>query len=274
MKITYKTKKWDKEIAHNIEVRNEINKPDVSMEQANIDFLIDEYISTQGNEEKAVNDYRVRDLVSLYYLISGQYYLASETAWMLCEDAQKSAEYLYLYLLSKRKAYDLQKSGVEITNPAVEKGLQRVKEIRMAVYSAIAIGEVELFEDYLEQLPIIFSIYNNDYERARVLVNELSDNPDETREVYYQDEKFLKNILKALLNKDEKMFNEELIKRVKKLRRNMVGYLTVVDITSIALIKLAEKCGLSCTFDIIEIPKYFLSEEFNVDKQAFDLPCV
>lgn len=274
MKIAYKTKKWDNEVAQSIDFINAVNAPDVSEGQPDINFLIEEYNATKCDTEIAVNDYRVHDVVSLYYLIGNQYYLAADTAWMVYENAQKSADYLYLYLLAKRKAYDLQKSGVEITNPAVAKGLQSVRELRIMVYSAIAIGEAELFEEYLKQLPIIYSLYNGDYETARVLVNEIADSPDEAREVYYRDEKFLKNIFIALLDRNEKLFNEELIKRIKKLRRNMVDYLTVVDITSIAIIKLAEKCGLSCNFDIIEIPKYFFSRDFNIDKQSLTLPCI
>ena len=95
---------------------------------------------------------------------------------------------------------------------------------------------------------------------------------DESREVYYTRQQHLKKIYQAIIEKNEKAFNEELIKRIKKCRKNMVGYLTIVDIVSIALIKIAKKAGLNYTFDVIEIPKMYFDETYKIDKEKVKLP--
>ena len=52
----------------------------------------------------------------------------------------------------------------------------------------------------------------------------------------------------------------------------MIGYLTSVDIVSVALIKLAGREGIHYNFDVIEIPKGFFDSSFFVDKDKFKLP--
>lgn len=128
-----------------------------------------------------------------------------------------------------------------------------------------------------------FPIFNDDnnliclmlkqnYDKAKQLIDMLPDEVDESREIYYSKQKHLKNIYKAIVNHDEKVFNEELVKRIKKYRRNMVGYSTIIDIVSIALIKMAKLADVKCTVDVIEIPKMFFDKSYVIDKEKVKLP--
>lgn len=264
IKILYKTKKWDKEITECNKVREKIkeNYGTSSIEQLNINYFIKEYLSKKG---------RISDLISLYYQIGGQYYLMAETEWLLCNNAETCAVNLYLYLLSKKISYDLLSSGEKTKNLAIERSMLNNKDFKLIFCTAIALNQFELFEDYQDRCPIITSLYQGKYDYAKILVNQLPETVCEDREVYYKDDEHLKNIYLSILNRDEQKFNEELLVRIKKLRKNMVGYLTIVDVVSIALIKIAEKQGLKYNFDVIEIPRFFI-DNFEFDFKSYKLP--
>lgn len=83
---------------------------------------------------------------------------------------------------------------------------------------------------------------------------------------------FLNKMYMAIIEHDEKSFNEELAKRIKKYRRNMVGYSTIIDVVSIALIKMAEREEIHCTVDVIEIPEQFFDGTCKIDKDKDKLP--
>ena len=191
--------------------------------------------------------------------------------WLIFNDAQKSAIDLYLYLLSKKKSYDLMKTGEKSKNPAIQRAMYNGRDYKLMICTAIALDQIELIQDYKDYCPIITSIYLQNNERAKELVERIPESVDNSREVYYIEDKFLKKIYLAILQKDENMFNEELVNRIKKLRSNMVGYLTIIDIISICLIKLGNKQGLNCKFNVIEIPEYFVNSE-GVDFTKYKLP--
>ena len=75
----------------------------------------------------------------------------------------------------------------------------------------------------------------------------------------------------AIINQDEEAFNEELKKRIKKYRRNMVDYTILFDAVSIAMIKFARRRGMNYTFSVAEIPEYFLDMDIRVDKEKYRL---
>ena len=75
----------------------------------------------------------------------------------------------------------------------------------------------------------------------------------------------------AIIEKDEKKFNEELMKRIKLYRKNSVDYAILFDVISVAMIKLAKRRGISYTFSVAEIPEFFLDMERRVDKEKYKL---
>lgn len=52
----------------------------------------------------------------------------------------------------------------------------------------------------------------------------------------------------------------------------MVGYSTIIDIVSIALIKIAQKVGIEYKVDVVEIPKVFFDESYKIQKDRIRLP--
>lgn len=269
MKILYKTKKWDKDIAQTKEMTEKfIERHGISPEQFNINNNISKHMKCKAEK----NGNAVCDYISLYFIIGGEYEIASGTSWLLYNNIDDCVGNLYLYILSMKKAYDLTKSGNTTQNIAVEKAISSGDEIYLIAHSAMAIDKFNLWSDYSCKIQILTAFYQDNLELARKLVEQLPDNVDDYREVYFYDDKFLKKIYLAILDKDEVRFNDELLNRIKKLRRNMVGYLTYVDVVSISLIKLAKKQGLNYNFDIIEIPKYFFSDDFKIDTDRYMLP--
>lgn len=270
-KIIYKTKKWDKEIIQINKVRKKLkeNYGLSSTEQLNINSYLVNYRKYKATQIESSDDYF--DFISLYSQMGMQYYLASGKSWLLYSDIDSCIGNLYLFILSMKKAYDLQKDGKITRNPAVENAMDG-DEIYLIAHSAMAIHQFSLWSNYSPKIKILTAFYQENLELARKFVEQLPDNVEDDREVYFYDDKFLKKIYLSILDKDESRFNDELLNRVKKLRKNPVGYLTYVDVVSISLINLAKKQGLNYNFDVIEIPKYFLSDDLKIDKDKYLLP--
>jgi len=267
MNILFKSKKWDKEKDEAIRNRNEFYSHNnvsnnIPIEEININNYIKGYLSGNG---------LIKDLNSLYYQIGNQYYFMAISDWLMFNDAQKSAIDLYLYLLSKKKSYDLMHNGEKSKNPSIQRAMHNGRDYKLMMCTAIALDQFELIQAYKDYCPIITFIYQQNNERAKELVERIPESVDNSREVYYIEDKFLKKIYLAILHKDEAMFNEELVNRIKKLRKNMVGYLTIIDIISISMIKLGNKQGLNCNFNVIEIPEYFVNSD-GIDFTKYKLP--
>jgi len=144
-------------------------------------------------------------------------------------------------------------------------------EFDYALYELIAVAETN-FSIFNRDDNLICLMLKQKYDDAKKIIDMLPDIVDDSNEVYYVNQKFLKNIYKAIVDGDEKKFNEEIVKRIKKYRRNMVGYSTIIDVVSIALIKMAMKAGIECNVDVIEIPKMFFDESNKIDKDSVKLP--
>ncbi len=161
-----------------------------------------------------------------------------------------------------------------------EKGFKEVyisdyeaTNIDYSLFCLIACNEMpeELVNKETENL--IMLMLNQDFELAKRILDtiEVNEKGDGCEWEYY-DSSYLKPTYMAIINHDEKAFNEGLEKRIKKYRTNMVGYSVIVDVVSIALIKIAKKAGIDCTVDVVEIPKQFLSEERLINPEECKLP--
>lgn len=54
----------------------------------------------------------------------------------------------------------------------------------------------------------------------------------------------------------------------------MVGYSTIIDYVSIALIKVAKRKNFECNINVVEIPDMFFSEEIFLDREKLELPLI
>lgn len=255
MVIGYKGSKWDKEVANYQKMIKEtngaINKNEL--------FTINKFVNSGS-----------KDYLRLFSRLSGNY--------------ERMATYYYLDDINSRevKKYTyLSGYAMLITKYLYEKGVRTeyneiienvIKDIDFAIYQLIATGEVDNPFMVNQENNLILLMYHQKYEQAKELLYQLEDRTDEAKEIYYVKPEFLKKIYMAIIEHDEKKFNQELVTRIKKYRKNMVGYSTIVDVVSVALIKIAERAGLHCTVDVIEIPKQFFDKGIVIDKDEDKLP--
>ncbi len=266
MSILYCTKKYEKEVLHN----QKMGGPDLYLK--NLETEIDEYLYPEKQRWGGIDD-----AVSFYHMIGGTYALLSRDHY-LAKDILGTVKYLYLFVLAMAKSFDHKRAGVKITNISIQNGFDRERNIEKAMFSAYLLGDPKLFEQYGDNLgcEIIKVMYNEDYEKADALVEQLP----ETAEIYANDRywtayccqsKYLKAIYRALLDKDEKAFNKALTERIKILRRY---YVLGFDIAALSIIKLARKLGIDYNFDVIEIPKELLGDLSAYPFDEWQLPNV
>lgn len=257
MKIDFEGKKWHKEISQFKKIKKEINGK----------FNNNEEVHIKQFKELEEKDYLrlYSRLASAYKGMARYYYLDDITNIIMLQYTYLSG----LALVLVKKMYD---GGIR--NNYIEIIENQLDEIDYALFQLIATNQLE--PQYLEIAddPLITAMYQEQYDQAKQIIDAI---PDPTKEqdsqsVYYLSPMFLKYIYLAIINHDEKAFNEELAKRIKKYRRNMVGYSTIIDIVSIALIKMAKKVGIECNVDVIEIPKIFFDESCVIDKEKVKLP--
>lgn len=271
-KIQYKYRKWDKEIKESTAIKA------IDLQHKNIQTTIDLYLNPEKFDEEIIRDIRIHDPASFFNQLGLSYFILSGDKYMLENDAVAGIGYLYLYVKALARSYELELSGVVITNPAIESRHSQKKDLEWISFAAAAIGRLELFEKYGDGIgcELIKAMYHKDYDKARQLVLELPDTEkmyEENKrfESYYYGYIFMKDLYLSILNKDEKAFNDALIRRLKNVR---TGYVMPIDIVSISMIRFAKSVGLECKFDAIEIPKAFCADDLFIDEEKYKLPDV
>ena len=255
MKINYKGNKWDKEVLK----YQKMIKQSKGIINKNELYTIDKFLKDNSN-----------DYLRLYSRLSGNYERMATYCYLDDVNNIDVKKYTYLSgyaMLITKFLYD---KGIRtIYNEIIEKD---ISDIDYALYQLIAVEELDNPYIVSEEYNLIMLMYHQKYDQAKLLLEQLTDTPDESNEIYYINPEYLKKIYMAIIEHDENSFNEELAKRIKKYRKNMVGYSTIVDIVSVALIKMAEKEGIHCTMDVIEIPKLFFDKTLMINKDEAKLP--
>lgn len=254
MKLEYKGKKWDKEVAayrKMINATKAINKNEL--------FTIKKFLD--GNS---------KDYLRLFSRLSSNYERMATYYYLEDVNSEEVKKYTYLsgYALLLTKC--LYEKGLRTEyNDIIE---HTIKNIDFAIYQLIAAEGIDnpYISTQEDQLPML--VYHRKYEQAKSLLEQLADKPDEAKEIYYVRPEFLKQIYMAIIEHDEARFNEELAIRITKYRKNIVGYSTIIDVVSVALIKMAEREGLRCSVNVIEIPTLFFDKTNNIDLTKEKLP--
>lgn len=253
MKIDYKNKKWDKQLTN----LNKVIK-DLKGKLSGEINITSAYKNLIENREPSKKNYSA-------YLKSCQrnYASAAGSRYMLDNSDYKAVDYTYLSGLTGVLASELMGEILDDKN----------MDLQEAIYELIAADYTQV--SYLrEESGIISCIFNQKYEKAKELLDNIQADEEVVEGSYYKDYSALKNIYMAIIEKNEKAFNEELQKRIKRYRRNMVGYTTKIDYISIALIKLAKKAGIHYTFEVIEIPGLFFDENYQINKEQVKFNCM
>lgn len=246
LKLDYKNKKWDKQLMEWSKVWKSLNGEFPSIH--NIKYMAKELIADSEPDKRSYDDF-LEVCADEYKLASWDYYIQDITDY-------RAVDYTYLSGWAGVLKSKLNGEETEEENPALQS----------ALYELIATGQTQT--TYLTKPNGIISyVYNGCYEKARELLDRVEEDTELVYGSYYTKINCLKRIYMAILDGDETAFNEELMLRIKKYRRNMVGYTTIIDHISVALIKMAQKAGLNYTFDVIEIPKLFFDEAYKIDKE-------
>lgn len=255
MSLDYQNKKWTKEVAEFNKYKKEVG----GIYNRNELHAINMFLKSQN-----------KDYLRLYSRLFSTYRVIAMNLYLEGLNNKKCKDYSYLSgiaLILSKIMYD---NGIRTEhNNIIENCIQ---ELDFALYEMISCDEVNVPFLKEDDNNLISLVLHQKYEKAKEILCELPDDVDESKEVYYVSPVFLKKIYLAIINHDEKLFNNELAKRIEKYRRNMVGYSTIIDIVSIALIKMAKLAGIECTIDVIEIPKVFFDESYIIDKDSIKLP--
>lgn len=130
--------------------------------------------------------------------------------------------------------------------------------------SAILANEYELALKIAGEDTIEGALILQDYERACEI---LTESPED--ELICKNE--LKQCMWAIAHNDEKMFNKYMEKRIKVLRHQGKIWAITIDGCGLAVIKLAQRRGISCDLNVIELPQQYL-DDARVDTSGLFLP--
>lgn len=252
-KLDYKSKKWDKALKNLEEVLKSTKGELVGLHNLSVlgDFT--------ALPNKRVYQNFLSACVLEYYSVACDYYIMDNLDY-------QAVDYTYLSGMAGILADRLGK-----TEAQDKYQYKQISETELSLYELIAVEQAEM--DYFrDKNSVIYNIFYGDYEQAERLLQSIMTDDSIEEGCYYDTIEYLKPIYMAMIARDEVLFNEELAKRIRKYRKNMAGYSTIIDVISIALIKMAQKAGINYNLDVIEIPKIFFDEKYQIDKDKIKLP--
>lgn len=250
MKIDYKDKNWKKARKKVEKILKDFNNY--------YDIKSNIYIREQENNE-------IKDFVRLYGGLSNSYKSMAETYYITQGEDINIIKWIYLSGYAKLLAHNLIINGYQTKYNNMAKN---ILSDDLYLYELIAVDQLKVKES---DSNIICLLYQHNVQKAKQCIENLPTN-DRKSVSYYRKETELKPIFESILYSDEKQFNDEILRRIKTYRKNMEGYETYLDIISIALIKVAKSYGIKCDIDVIEIPKIFFENKYNINKENISLP--
>lgn len=254
-KLDFQSKKWEKEIVELETVWKKKN--DVLPSVSNLEYI------TERKKQIAHIDRNYRT----FYLAAGGSYQGIANAHYIKNNNDKTCiDNLYLSGLAELIAELLKEGPIE-----KQKGFKNFDDLDIAVYKLIATDQI-LPSCIKEKDCVAVCISNGDFEKAKKLLEQVNEITEVVYGSQYKHIDYLKTIFIAILESDEESFNMALENRIRKYRKNMVGYSVFIDEVSVALIKLAKTRGINCTVDVIEIPKIFFDEDYRINKEQVKLP--
>lgn len=250
MKIDFKSYKWDKEMKELKDVEKNMR----AIYNAKKDYYkSDYYVNFEYVYNKFKDSHKpFQDYIWLYACFNGEFRSIAKY-YLINNDNKKVIDCTFLSAKAWLLFKEFLDKGIDTSSPNIEINLSHYELI---ICQLIAVNQLESCGSNFED-SITANLHYMNEEKANKLISEIPDNADDYESIYYETPIFLKEIYKAILERDAKKFNDALIKRIKKYRKNMVGYSTIVDYTSIALLKIAEKYGIEKSINVVEIPEFF-----------------
>lgn len=253
MAIAYKGIKWFKEVYDLKKFKKEVRDKYNNYEISDIQMFIDGQYG----------------YLKLYNCLSNSYECMADNCY-LDNEYSEITKYVYLSGIALLITKCLFQKGIEPEYHRIIK--RKMENIDYALFQLIATDARDCPYLYIEKDNLIMHMVHQRYEEAGKILETMPDEIDESRGVYTDNPAYLKQMFLTIINRDEEAFNDKMEKHIKQCRKNMVGYLTIIDVVSIALIKLAREVGIKCTVDVIEIPKLFFDDAYNIDKEKVKLP--
>ncbi len=247
MKIDFQSKKWDKEVQR-LKKWNDSLKGNY---YNNIRYSFNDVLKQKPYDYVYFYGCSVTD----FEIVARSYYIDNKI--------DKVFENIYLSACAFFCFKDEIKKGSQTTFTAIEEILS---EYEYSVCKLIAVNQLELFTSHCKN-SIMANLFLGNEENAKKYIALIPDSNDEKESIYYNTPIFLKKIYCAIMDRDAEKFNKLIIQRIKKYRKNVIGYSTIIDYTSIALFKVAEKYGIRKEIDIVEIPQFFW-DEITIDPKV------
>lgn len=237
MKLDYESKKWDKEMKKLQDYKKYCGEGYLN----NVNAIISKFDKNQ------TKDYGwLYGCLDLNYQEISYIYLQENDFQNVLKNTYLSARATIIFQQIYKKGLVTQFTNIR----------NKLLLVEYAICKMISVDCFESISEYCKDT-IMGNLFIGNMDKAQKLVVQISNGGENEDDVYYRTPFFVKVLYQAIINKDEKTFNDELCKRVKKYRKNMVGYTTLIDYTSIALIKVARKVGIESNLHIAEMPDFF-----------------
>lgn len=250
MKMDFKSKKWDKEMKRLLDAKE--------IFEDNYYYNVEEVYKSFLQTEPRDYIYLYGCLVDEFEIISG-FYFRDGNMDKVISNAYLSAK---SFLCFKEEM----KKNKNTTFTAIDEVMSNYE---YTVCKLIAIEELDSLNEKLDD-SIINNLFYGNEKVARELIDKIPEGGDSIDSIYFNEPIFLKNIYKSILDRNDEKFHYYVVQRIKKYRKNMVGYSTIIDYTSIALFKIAKKYGINKQVDVIEIPECFW-ENIRVASEIKDI---
>lgn len=222
--MLYKSKKWEK--AQQQAINN--NRLDNKMNQM---FELDNLL-----------DVGKIDILKYCYMKSNNYFMASNTAYLLGEE-EKCKEYINTGLDYRLKAVRISKENENVNQHILDKLTKSMKENKAAYY-AVAVNRDADAKQLLIKEHCIQHLLNNEIKIVK--------------DKYVENSENFSQILLALCNHDSKGLKKAIENRVSLLRKQPADSLIPLDIWSVAFLKISQKTGMEWEGHLIEIPEFLL----------------
>ncbi len=259
-KLAYQPSKWEKERQNN-EKRYIAGKGKYAV-QTNMENMIRRGLAKSAD---------CRDYVSYYSSFSLSYRILAGRTYLRNNSDSQVIHYTYLSGIAAIIAYLL-----DIAHPAEN----RDKTDQEDMVNDFSYGLFQLFavQNYLPQClnflehPYVQLLLGNFEKAVELLPSTLSEyDAAQPYAVLMSDE--ARQTVQAMVEKDEKALNNQLVQRIRNERKWPVGYSIFVDAYSIAYIKLARLNNMNCELDVIEVPKMFFDDAAcKIDISEIKLP--
>lgn len=254
IKLPYENPKWEKERNSLLDARRKYFKNTAPLDTNTIN--LDGYIRDFNEKTAAEKDY-----ASFFYKISVRLSLMARNFYLF-----DSLNPIYLDCM-----YQSGLAGI-IANGLGGVPLNQWKnDLQLVTYELVALEETD-FSFFKNENSVINCLLCGNLEAASNLLQPIEMDIAVLNGSRYIEMKYLKNLYLAIVEQDEVAFNNELILRVQRFRRNSYDHSVVIDTPGAAMIKLAKQYGIHCNLNFAEYPDALLNQPYIVDPIKFKLP--